>query len=231
MPQDFARPDSQIFRAYYVQQRRKKRKGGVIPPFVDPVAGSIVGYRMDGNDSSFVPIMSPTIVTGLDLPDLKATEFNGVDQYIDASADSAAMATIGSGAFTIVFRIKTAIANARTIIKMGDDTLASGFKINVRGVGGIALKIDNISLNFGDSRFLDDIWLHVIMTSTGTGGDLDLYVDNVANGTTRTLPAYNITDTNDFMIAAANLPATIDGIWAFDFALDASQRSALFNNT
>jgi len=202
--------------------------GGAV--YVDPVPGFLLKYLMDGTDSSLVPIMSPTVVTGIDLPDLLATEFNGVDQFYTANADSATVATIGSGPFTITFRIKTSIASARTIMEFGDPGSSSGFKVNTRGVGGLTLKVDGTSLNLLDDRFLDDVWLHVAITSTGSGGTLEYFVDSIANRTTRTLPTYTFTDTNDFMIADTNLPAILDDIRIYDFVLTQGQITALYNN-
>jgi len=204
---------------------------GGIGGYADPVPGWLLRYAMDGNDSSLVPINSPSIVTGLDLPDRGATEFNGVDQFYTANADSATVATIGDGPFTITFRIKTSIASARTIMEFGDPDLSSGFKVNTRGVGGLTLKVDGTSLNLLDDRFLDGIWLHVAITGTGSGGTLEFFVNGVANPTTRTLPVYNLTDTNDFMIADTNLPAAVDEIRLYNSVRSQSDITALSNNT
>lgn len=201
--------------------------GGV----VDPVPGAILKYLMNGSDS-LIPINSPTIVAGLDLPDLLATEFNGVDQYYNADADSATMATIGSGAFSIAFRIKISIASARSIIEFGDpDAIdGSGFKINTRGVGGITFKIANTNLNFGNPIFLGGKWAHVVLTGTGSGGTLRFYVNGVVDPVTRTLPTYNLIDTNDFQIADTGLPCILDGMWVFPFVTSQSQVDTLKDN-
>lgn len=198
--------------------------------YVDPVPGFIIKYTMDGNDSSLVPINTPVIVAGLDLPDLLASEFNGVDQYYTANADSALMA-IGASPFTIVFRIKISIASARTVMEFGDADAPSGFKVNVRGVGGLTLKINATTLNLSDTRFLDDIWLHVAITGTGSLGTLTFFIDAVANATTRSLPVYNLTDANDFQIGETGLPSILDEMRVYDFVLSQGQITALYNNT
>jgi hypothetical protein len=203
--------------------------GGGAPPYVDPVPDFLLKYLLDGNDSSLVPINSPTIVTGLDLPDLKATSFNGVDQYYNANADSSIMA-IGASAFSIAFRMKTAVTAARTITESGSSTLPSGFKINTRGVGGLSFKTDNTVLNLGDNRYLDDVWIHTVITGTGSGGTLTFYVNGVANATTRTLPTYSFTDTNNFMVGENGLPAIIDDLRVYDRVLSQVEITALNDN-
>jgi len=192
--------------------------------------GRLVRYRLDGNDPSLVPIMSPPFVPGLDLPDKLAANFNGVDQYFTANADSATIATIADGPFTISFRIKISIAAARTILQFGDHDTPGGFKVNVRAVGGLTFNVDSDNLNLFDARFLDGIWLHVVITGTGSTGDLEYFVDGVSEQT-RALPAYSFIDDNLVEIAETGLPCDLDDFRIYNNVARQSKITALLNNT
>ena len=202
--------------------------------FVDPVPGWLFHYFMDGNDSALTPIMSPTIVPGLELPDQLASNFNGVDQYY-ASTDGTAIATIGTGPFTLSFWMNSnAPAGNHAPVATGVGTDADDFRLRTTNSANLQFRSGGVAIVTPTTIVANTDYL-VTIDSTGSGGTMNIYLNNVLD-MTATSPPYNFNNPSKLLnVGGVNAGAqlwdgTLDAIRLYNFVLSAGERLSLLNN-
>tara|TARA_R110002020_G_C16174787_1_gene764335 strand:+ start:35 stop:673 length:639 start_codon:yes stop_codon:yes gene_type:complete len=198
--------------------------------YVDPVPGWAFDYRLNGNDTNLTPINSPTIVTGIELPDKLASEFNGVGQYYTSS--DLALTGVGTGAFSIVARFRTTSSISKVLISTGNGADATTFRLRITGTGFVQMRINGnlVSVSGGLN---DGDWHQVICTYSGSGGDARLYIDGALE-TSATSPVYNLSGTGALQVAsqggAALFDGDMDGIRFYDLIVLTPAEVILLNN-
>ena len=199
--------------------------------YVDPVPGWLFNYRLDGNDSALTPINSPTIVTGIELPDKLASNFNGVGQYYDSS--DTALTNVGTGAFSIVARFRTTSTVSRVLFSSGNGASTTTFRLRTAGTGFVQMRINGVNFTTLASGLNDGNWHHVVYTYSGSGGTAIVYIDGTVN-TTGTAQAYNLTGTGDLQVSAQTgvslFDGDQDGIRFYDIVLTPADVTSLNNN-
>lgn len=191
--------------------RDKLQIGGIelIPPLK-----ALFEYRLDGLDSSLVPINTPIYENGWAEPDCKHAEFNGVDMRFDASEDSNKVA-IGTGPFTIMawFRTSAQTGNRQEILTNGTGDTQNDFEFRVRGNNGqVTFRTNNNSKSQGGD-FRDGKIHFAAIASSGANGQLRFNIDGVINSISA--QDYNLTDQLILHVGARN-----DGSSAFNGGLD-----------
>ena len=199
--------------------------------YVDPVPGWAFDYRLDGNDSALTGINSPTIVTGIELPDKLASEFNGVGQYYTSS--DIALTAVGTGAFSLVARFRTTSSISKVLMSTGNGSGASTFRLRVTGAGAVQMRTNGNLVSLTDG-LNDGDWHQLACTYTGAGGDAKMYIDGSLDNSV-TAPAYNLSGAGALQIAAqggaALFDGDMDGIRFYDnIVLTPAQVAALNNN-
>jgi hypothetical protein len=201
--------------------------------YIDPVLGWLINYRLDGNDSALTASGTVDIVTGLDQPDLLASRFNALGDYLTSTDE---LTGIGSGPFSIAFRVKDATTTAanQDIINFDDEETANGIVIRTLAGGAISFRTnatnhDSTTSVFGAS------WTHVVITSSGTGGTWFIYLNNVQDAT-GTIAAYNYATPSNLIIGANTsftnpYNGTLDDIRVYNKVLNTTERALLLNNT
>ena len=199
--------------------------------FVDPVPDFIFNYRLDGNDSALTGVNSPTIVAGIELPDKKATNFNGVDQYYNSS--DLALTNVAAGAFSVVVRFRTTASTSRVLFSTGNGADATTFRLRATGTGFIQMRISGVNLATATSGLNDGDWHQAVYTYTGSGGAAIVYIDGASNNSA-TAQAYNLTGTGELQVGAQTgaslLDGDMDGVRFYDRALTPTEVTALNNN-
>ena len=202
--------------------------------FVDPVPGWLFHYLMDGNDRALTPVMSPTIVSGLELPDQLATLFNGVDQYY-ASTDGTAIATIGTGAFTLSFWMNSSDpAGNHATIATGVGTASDDFRLRTTNSAKLQFRSGGAAVVTPTSIVANTDYL-VTIDSSGSGGTLNIYLNNVLDKTAIS-PPYNFNNASKTLyVGTVNAGSQLwggklDAIRLYPFVLSAAQRLLLLNN-
>ena len=204
-------------------------KGG---GYIDPVPDYLFKYKLDGNDANLTPINTPNIVAGIALPDKLASDFNGVDQYYDASPDSATVA-IGSGAFSWAFWVRFSSSSANDPFGNGNGETTDVFRFRCTSGGLIRLRT-NRSNRSASGTLNDGQWHHITYTSTGSGGDMEIYVDSASNSSPSS-PIYDILDSSAFTVGRAPTNnnfwnGNLDDIRLYDRVLSPSEVTAIYNN-
>jgi len=215
--------------------------GYILPPYinrdgggggyVDPVPDWLFRYRLDGNDSALTPVNSPSIVAGLDLPDLKSANLNGVDQRY-ASSDLP-LTAIGGGAFTISMRFNSDnVLSNRAMFATGLGSNADSFRIRNTSSSRFQFRTGGTVIA-GTVPLVTNTWYHAVVTSTGSGGTLQIIFDDVIDVTT-TSPTYNWNGTGFLQIGAVNgtqhYAGEIDEVRMWDKVLTPTEIAALYNN-
>ena len=128
--------------------------------YADPLPGFLTNYLFDGNDSSLIPINSPPLLVGLDLPDQTGSSLNGVDQLFDAGADLPLLNSIGTSDFSFGGWIKSSALSFESLFTTSDEGIdGSGFKIAKAGTGKIQFRIGGGILVTTANVIMGD-WVH-----------------------------------------------------------------------
>ncbi len=212
---------------------RKQRGylGPVSSEYIDPVPDFLLNYRLDGNDSALTPINSPTIVTGVELPDKKASNFNGVDQYYTSS--DLALTGVGTGAFSVVSRFKTTATISKAMFSTGNGADATTFRLRATGTGFIQMRISGVNIQTTTSGMNDGLWHQVVYTYTGSGGTALAYLDGLLDNTD-TAQTYNLAGAGALQVAAQTgsslFDGDMDGVRFYDRVLTPTEITALNGN-
>jgi len=203
---------------------------GGIGGSVDPVPGFLFRYLMDGNDTALTPVLSPAIVSGLELPDLKASNFNGADQFYNSS--DLALTGVETGAFSVVVRFRTTALISKVLVSTGNGADASTFRLRITGTGTLQMRIGGGNL-VTSGGFNDGNWYHVVYTYSGSGGESIVYIDGAFNST-KLGETYNLVGAGALQVAAQTATALfdgdIDGVRFYDRVLTPTEVTALNNN-
>jgi hypothetical protein len=140
--------------------------------YVDPVPDYLVKFRCDGNDAGVIPVNSPLLIDGLDLPDKKAYNFNGVDQVLNANADSDKV-NFGSGAWYFAMRVRTtASGSIRNVLSNGSGASGSNtFSFRSSLTGQMQLRIFSSSKT-SVAAINDGSWHSVVVQSLGSSSPI-----------------------------------------------------------
>ena len=202
--------------------------------YVDPVPDYLFKYLMDGNDSALTPINSPSIVAGMELPDKLASSFNGVDQYYTSTGGDA-IATLGTGPFTLSFWINRIdpVSNQSTV-STGVGTDADDFRFRLTNAAKLQFRSGGTAITTPTTIVANTDYF-VTVDSTGAGGTLNIYLNNVLD-ITDTSPPYNFNNSGKILrVGSVNegsqlLDGELDGVRFYDRVLTAGERTALYDN-
>jgi hypothetical protein len=153
------------------------------------------------------------LINGLDLPDKKAYNFNGVDQALNANADSDKV-NFGSGAWYFSFRVRTTASGAiRNVLSNGSGTSGSStFALRSSIAGQMQLRLFSSSKTSA-AAINDGNWHSVVVQSLGSGSPIVFYIDGVFD-VSRSGVAGSILDSGVLAIGA--LGGTYTGAWDGD---------------
>lgn len=209
--------------------------GGTGAAYVDPVPDYLVKFRCDGNDAGVIPVNSPLLIDGLDLPDKKAYNFNGVDQALNANADSDKV-NFGSGAWYFALRVRTTASGAiRNILSNGNGASGNNtFALRSSLTGEMQLRIFSSSKT-SVAAINDGSWHSVVVQSLGSGSPIIFYIDGALD-VSRSGVAGGILDSGNLAIGALGGIYTgpwdgdIDDVRIGDRTLTPTEILALHNN-
>lgn len=159
-------------------------------------------FLLDGTDP-LTPINTPVTIFGPARLDLGAQQFDGVIDYFDASTFSPNLGLVGSGAFSIMVRVRTTSNMTEFALSGGSsEILNGGFHIRMNASGTMAYRSNGQDRATSSSTFNDGNWHTFTITSTGSGGTFILYVDGIQDST-GAMHTYNMIDQGDLWVAAA----------------------------
>ncbi len=198
--------------------------------YVDPVPGWLFAYR-DFTESALTPINSPSIVTGIGLPDEQATSFNGVDQRYSSS--DLGLTAVGTGAFTISARIKTSVSSRQVILATGTGASSDQFRFRVDGVGQLQFRTSSNNKTSSGVNLADNTWRHVAIVSNGSVSTGAIYIDGIKNIDV-VMQTYDLTGTGSLQVGASSgfhlFNGELDDIYFYDRALTDSEIAARAND-
>lgn len=167
--------------------------------FIDPVPDYVLKYKMDGNDVALTLVNSPPIIAGLDLPDKRAMNFNGIDQRAESSETS--LINVGAGAFSLVMRIKTTSTNNQVLFGTGSGGDPERFRFRINNLGKTQFRINNTNKN-GVAVVNTGNWVHLAISCDGAGLSIRFYVDGTLDATYTHDALSNIDGTGDLVVGA-----------------------------
>ena len=156
--------------------------------------GDFSGHGYDG-----VLVGNSTWGTGFSGSALKFDDTNG---YVEISHPPAG--DLGTGDFTVAFRIKTTDANFQVIGNRHSTTHAPFWTVRATAAGKMELEIDqdtngtNYNADFGTAPINDNSWHHIVVTRTGA--TLTIYVDGALDATSTGPGTANVTNGGEVLI-------------------------------
>lgn len=186
---------------------------------------------MDGNDG-LTAVNNPSIVTGVEKPELLATSFNGSDQFINATTD-VGLVNIGTSAFSLGGFLKTSSNGVMTAFSKGSSEDGTGFSFGLDISERGAFRINAFSFQT-PGAINTGVFVHLMFTSSGSAGTLKVYLNGIQVDSDP-LPSYNLNAAGNMSIAVfsdlftPSFNGSIDGIRFYDRALNAATVLALSN--
>ena len=191
--------------------------------YVDPVPDWLFAYR-DFTESALTPINSPSTVTGLGRPDTQAASFNGVDQRYSSS--DLGLTAVGTGAFTILARMKTSVTSQQVILATGTGSSSDQFRFRMNNTGQLQFRTSNNNKSSSGANLANGVWRHVAIRSEGSGSAGAIFIDG-SKSTNVTMQTYNFTGTGFLQVGASNevqpFNGELDDIFFYDRALTDSE--------
>jgi len=155
--------------------------------------------------------------------------------YFDASGSSDIMATISDGPFSMGCWMKTPDIPSGFLAFVGTGDATDGTSVRFGPVSGgtIRFRTNNVNKASTTANLDDGDWHFIVITSSGTGGNMTFYIDSVAE-TPITSQAYDFADSGSLFIGATPGPGllldgALDFVTIWNVELDQAQVDGLYS--